>query len=199
MLRRRLGPVGRLACQAAWDCQQAGGPGPVIFASRYGDADRSLALLGNHAAGQAVSPTDFALSVHNAIGAVYSIARQDGSNYSTITAGAASCASALVEADGLLHDGASSVLVVCYEAPLPGAYGVFAGEPQASYAWAWQVERPVAGQSRIRLSSAAGGSEESAGAASLPFGLDAMRFVLSGDSHMCREAQGTFWTWLRDG
>ncbi|MEY2840859.1 MAG: hypothetical protein RJB60_3158, partial [Pseudomonadota bacterium] len=49
----------------------------MVFASRYGDATRSLAMLGDLVNQQALSPSSFALSVHNAVAAIYSIARGD--------------------------------------------------------------------------------------------------------------------------
>ncbi|MBI2769152.1 MAG: beta-ketoacyl synthase chain length factor [Burkholderiales bacterium] len=198
MLRRRLGPLGRLASQAAYTCQQSTTGTPVIFASRYGDAERSLKLLRDFAVGETVSPTDFALSVHNAVGALYSIARHDGSNFSSVAAGPATAAAALVEASALLEDGAREVLVVCYDAPLPGAYGAFADEPQAPYAWAWRVVRPSAGAAGFRLSCTRSEDPAVNDAAILPFGLDVMRFAVSSDRQLVRAAQGTLWTWRRN-
>lgn len=196
MLRRRLGPLGRQAVQVAYECLPELTGVPVVFATRYGDAARSLDLLRDHAAGEAVSPTDFALSVHNAIGAMYSIARRDRVAYTTITAGRASAATAVVEAVGLLDDGASEVLVVCYDAPLPAPYEVFGDEPATSYAWAWRLAKPMPLAPVMRLSTDGG---EDAADSDLPFGLDVMRFALSRDSRMTRSAEGVLWTWTRHG
>jgi len=199
MLRRRLGPLGRMAAQAAYDCQGPAGI-PVVFASRYGDASRSLALLRDYSLGELVSPADFALSVHNAIGAMYSIARRDTANFSSIAAGGASAAAAVVEAAGLLADGASEVLLVCYDAPLPGAYSAFGNEPPASYAWAWRVGHPAAGQPRLSLACrAANDGPRDEGRHGLPFGLDVLRFALSSDESLRRDCEGMEWNWRRHG
>ena len=199
MLRRRLSPLGRQAAQVAYDCQQAATRMPVIFASRYGDAARSLELLRHHAADEALSPTDFALSVHNAIGAMYSIARADGSNYSAVAAGRATVAAALVDAAGQLDDGADEVLLVCYDAPLPGAYAAFADEPSVPFAWAWRVTQPQPGAASFSLSVACADGQSEADAGALPFGLDVMRFALSQDRVMRRSVDGQCWTWRRHG
>lgn len=198
MHRRRLGPLGRMAAKVAYDCQGPDVGMPVVFASRYGDATRSLGILTDFSLGEPVSPTDFALSVHNAIGAMVSIARGDGANFTTIAAGAASSAAAVMEAVGLLNDGAPEVLLVCYDAPLPGEYASFADEPAASYAWAWRISQPQAGQARLSLavSDAAGAAAQDA--PELPFGLDVMRFALAPDAAMCRAAGGALWSWRRD-
>ena len=197
MLRRRLGPLGRMATQVAYDSHGATGI-PVIFASRYGDAVRSLSLLRDYSLGDTVSPTDFALSVHNAIGAVYSIARGDTANFSSVAAGPASAAAAVVEAAGLLGDGAPEVLLVCYDAPLPGDYADFSDEPAASYAWAWRIGPPVSGQASIALTCRAANDEPSP-APALPFALDVLRFQLAGAPELSRACEGVEWVWKRHG
>ncbi|HSV34479.1 MAG TPA: beta-ketoacyl synthase chain length factor [Ramlibacter sp.] len=196
MLRRRLGPLGRMAAQVAYDCQGDEGA-PVVLASRYGDATRSLALLRSHALGEGCSPADFALSVHNAIGAMYSIARRDTANFSSVAAGPASAAAALVEAAGLLIEGAPEVLVVCYDAPLPGEYAAFQTEPAASYAWAWRVGPRSAGQPWLGLSWRAANDGRADAIPSLPFGLDVLRFALSADDALERRCEGARWSWSR--
>lgn len=199
LLRRRLAPLGRLAAEAAYECQLTGGGIPMIFASRYGDAARSLKLLRDYAEGGDMSPTDFALSVHNAIGGLYSIARRDGSNYSCIAGGRASAAVGLVEAVALMQDGAEEVLLVCYDTPLPDAYAPFADEPQATYAWAWRITPPAPGAEIIRLSTASHAPHPNVmDGAALPFGLACMQFMLLDAGTMTYADGGTLWTWRRD-
>lgn len=196
MLRRRLGPLGRMAAQVAWHCQQDALGIPVVFASRYGDADRALKLLKDFAQDQPMSPADFALSVHNAIGAMYSIARSDASAYSSVAAGAASAAAGLVEAAGLLQDGAREVLLVCYDAPLPGDYAAFADEPACAYAWSWRLAAAVPGQPHFSLEWAPA-EQTDAQSAELPFGLDALRFSAGDAPSFTRACGGMRWTWSR--
>lgn len=198
MLRRRLGPLGRAAAQAAYDCQAADSI-PVVFASRYGDASRSLALLRDYALGELVSPADFALSVHNAIGAMYSIARRDTASFTSIAAGATSAGAGVIEAAGLLADGAPEVLVVCYDAPLPGDYAGFADESPACYAWAWRVGPPAGGEARFTLACHPAEPLDAPMAAGLPFGLDVLRFSIAGDDRLQRRGDGLEWTWTRHG
>ena len=199
MLRRRLGPLGRMAAQVAYRVQPPDAIAPIVFASRYGDAQRSLNLLGDFAAGQAVSPTDFALSVHNAIGAMSSIARADTANYSAVAAGAATAGAGVIEAVGMLDDGCDEVVLVCYDAPLPGDWSAFADEPQASWAWAWRLRKPQPQDKPITVSTARAPSmPPGTPPPALPFGLDVLRFALSGDALMERSCDGTTWTWGRN-
>ena len=168
---------------------------PVVFASRYGDAGRALELLAELARGEPVSPAMFSLSVHNAVSGMYSIARSDRTQHLAVAAGAASAAAALIEALALLADGAPEVMVVCYDAPLPGAYAQFHDEPVAAYAWAWRVACPAANAPCIELRICEPAVHEPA--AALPFGLDMLRFALSSDAALTRQADGICWTWQR--
>ena len=206
MLRRRLSPLGRMVAWAAFRCQGDGTQLPIVLASRYGDAERSLQLLADFARGVPMSPADFALSVHNAIGAMYSIARSDAQASCSIAAGPASAAAGFIEAAGLLADGAKEVMLVCYDAPLPGDYASFADEPAAPYAWAWRVSAPPAssdGAPSISVDWDAAEQDEAAEGATppgLPFGLEAMRFAISPDASRKsweRTCAGRRWRWSR--
>jgi hypothetical protein len=177
LLRRRLSPLGRTVLQAVWDCQRERVGMPMVFASRYGDAERSLALLEDLVCNQEVSPTGFTMSTHNAIGAMYSIARGERSNTVCVAAGRASAAMGLVEAAALLADGAPEVLLVSYDDALPFGYAVFRDEPPCAWAWAWRVALPASGEPVLALRAEAAEGDECA-SAELPAGLDLLRFML---------------------
>lgn len=199
MMRRRLGPLGRMAAQVAYRCQGDHRQMPVVFASRYGDADRSLGLLRALAQDESVSPTDFGLAVHNGIGAQYSIARGDHSNFLSVAAGASSAAAGLIESVALLEDGADEVMLVNYDAPLPGEYARFHDEPACCYAWALRLAKPEHAPAPcfdLRVGPVDPATLEQ-GRDDLPFGLDVWRFLLSGDALLCRQADGRMWTWHR--
>ncbi len=194
MARRRANTLGRMALQVAYWAQEEKSHVPVVLASRHGDLERSLALLAEMAAEEPMSPTGFGLSVHNAIGAMYSIARGDRSNYLAVAAGADTVALGVVEAAGLLADGAEEVLLLCYDTPLPGDYSVFRDEPAATYAWAWRITPPVAGGTRLRLSRSEA-TDAVAEPALLPYGLDVLRFALSAEDASARPLTGHGWEW----
>lgn len=196
MQRRRIERLGRMAMQAAYWCQPAqAGAVPLVFASRHGDPARSLELLDTLVRGEAMSPAGFSLSVHNAIAALYSIVRNERGNYVALAAGAATAEAALVEAAGLLADGAPEVLVVLYDAVLPEVFRTYADEPDPYYAWCWRVVSAGEG-TRIALTHAAG---DMAGTAvpALPHGLDVLRFLLSGDDELAFHDLGMAWRWSR--
>ncbi len=168
---------------------------PVVWASRFGEVSRCIELLSDLNAGDAVSPTSFGLSVHNAISAQYSIARGDRANHTALTAGDASAASAVIEALGLLSDEHEEVLVVDYDAPLPGAYAEFDTGDAPPYAWAWRVARPSAGEPYFSLSCDS--PSLSSPAQAWPAGMDLLRFAIGDDASLTQTTEGQCWTWRR--
>lgn len=194
MMRRRLDPLGRVALQAAWDCQGNDAACPVVFASRYGEVGRSVALLDSLVREGNVSPMSFSLSVHNAIGALYSIARRDVHPYSAIAAGDETVEAAFVEAAGLLADGAPAVMVVVYDEPLPGRYRAFAEHVHFPRGWACRLE--PAGSGGLSLSA---GPADHADVSDpvLPPDLAVLAFLLSDRAGYVRRTGARFWRWSR--
>ena len=183
MQRRRVDRLGRMAIQTAYWCQPPeGGQIPLVFASRHGDVACSVGLLETLAAQQPLSPTAFGLSVHNAIAALYSIIRGERGNYLALAAGTSTPEAAMVEAAGLLADGAPEVLVVCYEGSLPAIYAEFADEPDPFHAWCWRLRQAGQGGRAIRLEWEASPSAaiEDVRTQELPHALEVMRFLLAG-------------------
>jgi hypothetical protein len=203
MLRRRFGPLGRIVAQSTFDlASQAADATPTVFASRYGEATRCLDLLADHARGDAMSPTAFGLSVHNAVGAMVAIAREDRSPSTAIAAGRSTAAAGVAEALGLLEEGALAASLIVYDAPLPGNYADFQDEPSAHFAWAWRLRRPRAGERALRVEWEADAGDAAPAPdpalAALPAGLQAFWFGLSGAAQMRQSADGQCCRWSRD-
>ncbi len=189
MQRRRVERLGRAALQVAWRCQSDEQRDiPLVFASRHGDILRSHAMLEELARDQPLSPTSFGLSTHNAIAAQYSIARVLEGNYSVVSAGRASAEAAIIEAQGLLADGAPAVLVVMYDGPTPDDYRRYRDEPETLYAWAWRVVPARAGLPTFSLNAGIPSAADNL----LPHGLDVLRFFLSDEQELPGASGG--WT-----
>lgn len=204
MLRRRAGSLGRMALevahQAAQDCADIDIAGvPVVFCSRHGDVVRAVALLEELAHSEAVSPTGFGLAVHNATAGLFSIARTDLANHMALAGGMASVEHGVVEACGLLADGAAEVLLVVYDEPLPAALTHFADCAEQPHAWAWRMSAPLDGAEVFGLECAQADAarEEPAGAAN-PGSLDVLHFLLSGAARLQRRTGAQLWTWGRE-
>ena len=197
MQRRRIERLGRMAIQAACWCEQPDDAGqvPLVFASRHGDVARSMELLDTLRQDTAMSPTGFGLSVHNAVAALYSIARGHRGNYLALAGGRGTVEAACVEAFGLLADGAPEVRVVAYESPLPAVYAGFADEPDPFFAWCWRLARADVPGTRLALDWGVAGPDSPPGA--LPHSLEALRFLLSGERALQFRADGQQWSWQR--
>ncbi|WP_026802609.1 beta-ketoacyl synthase chain length factor [Arenimonas oryziterrae] len=197
MQRRRVENLGRMALQVAYWCQVSVDTAvPLVFASRHGDLSRTYEMLDALARDEALSPTNFGLSTHNAIAAQYSIARKLTGNYSAVSAGAASAEAAVIEALGLLSDGAEEVLIAMYDGCPPDAYAPYADEPAADYAWALRIAAAQAGDAGFSLDGD-GTDADGQAPTGLPHGLEVLRFLLSDDAAMEFHASGRCWRWQR--
>ncbi len=133
ILRRRADAADRLALEVAFRLAPSGGL-PSVFASRHGQVVRSVAMLQAQAAGEPASPMDFSLSVHNATAGQYAIAAGDRHASTSLSSRGESFGSALLEAAGLLAEGAPEVLVVASDPRLPGIIGSLSDQEPSGYA-----------------------------------------------------------------
>lgn len=198
MLRRRIERLGRMALQVAYWGQGERDPCPIVFASRRGDIGRSLQLLRQLAAEEPLSPAAFSTSVHNAIGALYSIAKSHTGYYTAIAAGDETVEAAFVEALGLLVDGAPEVLLVYYDEPMPAPYDVFQEVPDFSRAMAYCLRlTDMGGYSLVPGPSLP--EEPSQGEQfALPSDLATLRFLVAeGGHHYIHTVGSRRWEWSR--
>ncbi|OEO27401.1 3-oxoacyl-ACP synthase [Pseudomonas sp. J237] len=134
MQRRRLSRLARMVFNVAWPLAESHPKLPLIFASRHGETPRTLAILHDLARGEPLSPTQFSLSVHNAIIGQWSILRADTSEMSALAAAGDGLEHAVQEACLLLHEGAPAVLVVIAEETPPALYTSFIDDVPFAYA-----------------------------------------------------------------
>ena len=139
MQRRRLSRLARMTLHVAWPLCGEDEQLPLVFASRHGETPRTFALLSEVADGQPLSPTQFGLSVHNAIAGQWSILRGQRGESIAIAGEADTFEHAMVEAAALLGEGAPAVLVVIAEERPPAAYDDWIDDVPFSYALALRV------------------------------------------------------------
>jgi len=227
MLRRRAGVFGKMALEVAYECLDGRTDVPVVFCSRHGEVARAVELLSDLARGEPLSPTAFSMSVHNAHVGLLTIARKDRANHIALAAGGATIEHAVIEACGLLADGAASVLLVACDAPLPELFMPFRDGVEQAHAWAWLLTAPVvepaagdpaAGAPAVGYPAAGASAADasvacapaacasvtlrwsaSADAANvdLPGGLAVARFLLGGAAAMERCDGRLRWHWTR--
>lgn len=188
MQRRRLSRLARMALHVAWPLAEACGPLPMVFASRHGETPRTLALLEALGRDEPLSPTQFSLSVHNAIIGLWSIQRGDCSEMTALAAAGDGLEQAVCEAAGLLAEGAPGVLLVLAEEQPPALYRPYIDDVPFSWAAALLL-RP--GQ-RWQLSRQPGSAR-----ADWPHALQLIGALASGGNQLTHPGHGHSWQWSR--
>ncbi|MCW0504270.1 beta-ketoacyl synthase chain length factor [Aeromonas piscicola] len=119
MMARRLSQGSRLAVQVGLSLLARHPVDYAIFVSRHGELARSVTLLQALADGEALSPTDFSMSVHNTAAGLSSIQGKAAIPMTSLAAGEGGLMAGFTEAVAALHAGASRVLLVAFEGPVP--------------------------------------------------------------------------------
>jgi len=171
--RRRTTQLIKLALQAAESAQQQSGLDAdalaCVFASSDGDTfivDKLCSAL--TLPDRPISPTQFHNSVHNAAAGYWAIAGGAKRFSTSISAGAASFSAGLLEAMSYVAAEDEPALLVAYDIALPDTLDAF-GINHEHFAAA-MVLAPEGASGMAALSLA-----DSAGAATLPAGLDDLR------------------------
>lgn len=199
MLRRRAGFLGKMALEVAYQCLGNRTAVSMVFCSRHGEASRSVELLADLVQNELLSPASFGLSVHNAIGGLFTIARDDQANTIALGAGVSTIEHAVIEACGLLADGEPAVLLVAYDNVVPPVYSSFQDCVEQPHAWAWLMQPAADTADTVSLTwSASNHADESDGDAAdskLPAGLEILRFHLRKDRELMRRCGKRQWRW----
>ncbi|MBN2702137.1 MAG: beta-ketoacyl synthase chain length factor [Methylothermaceae bacterium] len=148
MQRRRLSPMARAAVAAAWPCLAKEVEIPVFCCSLHGETRHCFGILSALAEGDEVSPSQFALSVHSAVGGLLTQLIGSRAPCLVIAPGSEGYAAALLDAAGFLlfqegggggilsppswiteMSASQEVLVLWHEQPLPAVYHPYAPDP----------------------------------------------------------------------
>jgi hypothetical protein len=141
MQRRRLSRLARMTMEVASPLCADDEQLPFVFGSRHGETTRTFALLGDVTDEQPLSPTQFSLSVHNAIAGQWSILRGQRGESVAIAGEADTFEHVMLEAAALLDTGAPAVLAVIAEEMPPPAYAEWISDVPFSYALALRLGR----------------------------------------------------------
>lgn len=193
MTARRLSSGSKLAVECGLSMLKQHAIDAVLYTSRHGELERNYRILEALATQQAVSPTDFALSVHNSAVGNLTIAAQQPVVSSSLAAGKDTFQQGLCEVISLLQAGYQRVLMVDFDGTLPTFYGasVHAEMPTWAYACAMVFEAGNA----LGCTTTPGGSEEENG---LPQSLTFLRHVLNKDREFVIDGEVAQWCWSRE-
>lgn len=125
---RRLSPFSKVAMHCLDIPQALSKNLPLVFASQHGDLAKTVKLIKDTALAEDLSPTQFALSVHNATTGLFSIATNNTAATTTISAGINSFLEGLIEASMQCQQLKTSVIYNYCDFDVPREYRQY--EPQ---------------------------------------------------------------------
>lgn len=193
MTRRRLSRLSKLLFAALGEVD-TDAQCPVIFASRHGDLQRTLKMLQVVAAGEdALSPTQFALSVHNASAGQYSIFTQNLADSNTIAAGEESLHYAVLEALARLHSEPQlDAIVIAYaDDVVPEIYQEYAQDASDSCVLALKLSRREGLPMNFAREAVDAESTQPNQAATVA------RFLAADAAELTLDSAGNRWCWQR--
>ena len=195
MLRRRLNLLGRACASEALKHLPDGQDMPIVYCSQHGDIQRTLKVLEELVDGEPVSPMQFSLAVHNAICGVLSIQTGNRGNITAIAAGQQGLVPVILEAAGILQQGAEQVLCLVCDVVLPEVYLDEDSLPETAYAMAFVVRGDDQGH-RLELQCVGDALDENGIDGSSPMSL--LDFISSGSSQsLVVPHNGSNWTLSR--
>lgn len=133
MTARRMSVPSRLAVETGLTLLDAK-PDAAIFISRHGELERTYKIVRNLAENQDLSPTDFAMSVHNTAAGLLTIVAKQMLPITSLAAGRDGFQQGLMEAQAMLVSGATRILLVDFDGIVPAAYHASFKEPAWPYA-----------------------------------------------------------------
>ncbi|MBD2810058.1 beta-ketoacyl synthase chain length factor [Xenorhabdus sp. Vera] len=122
MTARRLSSGSRLAVDCGLSILRRNQVDAIVYTSRHGELERNYQILQNLAQTESVSPTIFAMSVHNSSVGNLTIVAKTPLVSSSVSAGIDSFQQGLFEVATLLHAGNRKVLLVDFDGELPRFY-----------------------------------------------------------------------------
>lgn len=133
LLRRRCSNLTRASLEVAYAVLDESERSEVetVFASRHGEGEVTTTILNQLASGEALSPNDFSLSVHNTASGLFSIFAKNPSASTALSGARLSLDAALLEMfSSFLRTGSSrDVLLVIADMPCPPVFGELGKDP----------------------------------------------------------------------
>ena len=192
MQRRRLSRLARMAFSVGWPLAEGLEDLPLVFISRHGETPRTLDILSDLANEQPLSPTQFSLSVHNAVIGLWSILRGETSEMTALAAAGDGLEHGLIEACALLNEGAPAVLLVITEEQPPEAYACWIDDVPFPYAVGLLLTPGT--QWQVTLETGPADAEH----APWPHALNLLRHLFDEQASFQHAWKTRVWTWQRN-
>lgn len=142
MTARRLSSGSRLAVETGLAILRRQKVDAIVYTSRHGELERNYRILSALSTEQSVSPTDFAMSVHNSAVGNLTIAAEQPLVSSSLSAGIDTFQQGLFEVLAMHQAGYKRVLLVDFDGNMPEFYRplVAAAMPNYPFAVALLIE-----------------------------------------------------------
>lgn len=191
MQRRRLSRLARMAFSVGWPLAEGREQLPLVFVSRHGETPRTFDILSDLATDQPLSPTQFSLSVHNAVIGLWSIMRGETSEMTALAAAGDGLEHGVFEACALLAEGAPAVLLIVSEEQPPDAYANWIDDVPFPYAVGLLLTPGTDWQLSL------GPDSEGLPRAKWPHALDLLLTLLSEQTTCQHSWKNRLWSWRR--
>ena len=189
--RRRLGRLARGMLHCAGRVCAEPMDMRVVFASRHGEMERTVAVLRDLALGAEISPTLFSLSVHNSVAGLWSILKENHGPSTALAAGAETFAWGLLEAFAAIQENPSQpVLYVFGDDRLPELFQPFLPAEVVPHAMALLLGTPA--ERTLTLSWDPDQDDEPS---PLPQSLHFLQAMGSSDPGGSWHGRGGAWNW----
>lgn len=150
MVRRRLNPFGRASLATLHALySRADGAMPMVFASRHGDLLRTIDMLKTIAGSASISPTNFGLTVHNAVVGIAAILFKNTQPALAISAGLDTFWFGLADAVARSQATNQSHLYIFADLPTPDIYRQYADVEDLARVFACVIQAQQSGQIQV--------------------------------------------------
>lgn len=193
MTARRLSSGSKLAVECGMAMLRRHQIDAVLYTSRHGELERNYRILHALATGLALSPTDFALSVHNSAVGNLTIATRQPIVSSSLSAGQETFQQGLCEVMCLLQAGYQRVLMVDFDGALPAFYQPYLPPTMPTWAYAVALVIEAGHDLRCETQPQAARSPDAA----LPQSLQFLQHYLQDAPDFTLAGERLAWRWQR--
>lgn len=123
MVARRMSIPSKVAVETAlWLVERNLDIDAAVFVSRHGEVERTYNIVSDLANQKDISPTGFAMSVHNTAAGLFTIEAKKSIPVSSLSAGIDGFHQGLLEVQGMFASGKKKVMLIDFDGVIPTIY-----------------------------------------------------------------------------
>ncbi|WP_159566183.1 beta-ketoacyl synthase chain length factor [Budvicia diplopodorum] len=192
MTARRMSIPSRLAVEVGLTLLEQR-PDAAVFISRHGELERTYKIIESLCLQQDISPTDFAMSVHNTAAGLLTISGKAALPLASLSAGIDGFQQGMLEVQAMLAGGAKKVLLVDFDGAVPQAYHSQTAHQNPPYAVGLLISAGV--ELRCQQINKSSPDTTVIEQNSLPQSLRFVRHWLNNDPQFTLQGMRSDWQW----